>query len=66
MIARAEGPRFLGRACRPDFLDECIGQTGAAARLHVETVRLRARRPRVLEWAHDKDKDWRESPKLYR
>ena len=29
-------------------------------------VWARARRPRVAEWAHDKDKDWRQKPILYR
>ncbi|MEP0841877.1 MAG: DUF2961 domain-containing protein [Phycisphaerae bacterium] len=32
----------------------------------IESVRLRERRPRVKEWAHDKDKDWRRNPTLYR
>ena len=34
--------------------------------LGIESVRLRERRPRVLEWGHDKDKDWRTNPILYR
>ena len=34
--------------------------------LGVEPVRLRERRPRVKEWAQDKDKDWRKAPLLYR
>jgi hypothetical protein len=31
----------------------------------IESLRLRGRRPRVTEMAHDKDKDWRKDPKLY-
>ncbi len=46
---------------------ECVGKnprsTGHA--LGVESVRLRERRPRVKEWARDRDKDWRENPLLY-
>ena len=30
-----------------------------------ESVRLLERRPRVAEYAHDKDKDWKKDPKLY-
>jgi D-arabinan exo alpha-(1,3)/(1,5)-arabinofuranosidase (non-reducing end) len=33
--------------------------------LGVESVRLRERRPRVKEWAQDKDKNWRDEPILY-
>jgi hypothetical protein len=47
---------------------ECVGKnsrsTGYA--LGVESVRLRERRPRVREWARDRDKDWRKDPILYR
>lgn len=32
----------------------------------VESVRLLERRPRVAEWGHDRDKDWRKNPTLYR
>ena len=32
----------------------------------VESVRLRERRPRVTEYGHDKNKDWRQNPTLYR
>jgi hypothetical protein len=32
----------------------------------VLAVRLRERRPRVTTMAHDRDKDWRVEPKLYR
>ena len=34
--------------------------------LGMESVRLRERRPRVAEWAHDRDKDWKKKPELYR
>ncbi len=34
--------------------------------LGIESVRLRERRPRVTQWAHGKDKDWRTKPILYR
>jgi hypothetical protein len=47
---------------------ECTGKhplsTGFG--LGIESVRLRERRPRVAEWAHNRDKDWRENPQLYR
>ena len=46
---------------------ECVGKnprsTGYA--LGVESVRLLERRPRVAEYGHDKDKDWRKNPTLY-
>jgi hypothetical protein len=47
---------------------ECVGRNPASTGhwLGIESVRLRERRPRVTEWAHDKDKDWREKPILYR
>ena len=32
--------------------------------LGLESVRLRERRPRVEQYGHDKDKDWRLTPKL--
>jgi hypothetical protein len=32
----------------------------------VESVRLLERRPRVAKFGHDKDKDWRKAPTLYR
>jgi hypothetical protein len=31
----------------------------------LESVRLLERRPRVDEYGHDKDKDWRKKPVLY-
>ncbi|MCX7424700.1 MAG: DUF2961 domain-containing protein [Planctomycetia bacterium] len=46
---------------------ECVGKhrDSAGYLLGVESIRLRERRPRVREWARDKDKDWRETPTLY-
>jgi hypothetical protein len=47
---------------------ECVGKAAASQGycLGLESVRLRERRPRVAEMAHDRDKDWRRDPKLYR
>jgi hypothetical protein len=47
---------------------ECVGKNTRSTGyfLGVEAVRLRERRPRVLEWGHDKEKDWTEQPVLYR
>jgi len=46
---------------------ECVGKnprsTGYA--LGIESVRLIERHPRVAEYGHDKDKDWRKNPTLY-
>lgn len=46
---------------------ECVGKSPESAGyyLGIESVRLRQRRPRVLEYARDKDKDWRKEPILY-
>jgi hypothetical protein len=46
---------------------ECVGKNPMSMGhyLGIESVRLRERRPRVKDWAHDKDKDWREKPVLY-
>ena len=47
---------------------ECVGknaQSGGFA-LGLESVRLRERRPRVAAYGHDKAKDWRKNPILYR
>ncbi len=46
---------------------ECVGKNASSSGyyLGIESVRLRERRPRVLNWAHDKDKDWRTNPILY-
>ena len=47
---------------------ECIGKnpSSSAYYLGVESVRLRERRPRVHQWAWDKEEDWRKKPVLYR
>jgi len=46
---------------------ECVGKNASSGGyyLGIESVRLRERRPRVQNWAHDKDKDWRTDPVLY-
>jgi hypothetical protein len=47
---------------------ECAGKDprSAGAGCAVESVRLLERRPRVAAMGHDRDKDWRADPKLYR
>ena len=47
---------------------ECAGKNALSEGyyLGIESVRLRERRPRVSAMAHDKDKDWRRHPVLYR
>ena len=47
---------------------ECVGKNPASTDhwLGFASLRLRERRPRVAEWAHDRDKDWREQPVLFR
>lgn len=49
------------------FRLECVGKNPASQGFYagLESVRLRERRPRVADYAHDKDKDWRKEPKLY-
>ncbi len=46
---------------------ECVGKNPKSTGhlLGMESVRLRERRPRVMEWAQDKAKDWRQEPILY-
>ena len=46
---------------------ECVGKNPSSSGyyLGIESVRLRERRPRVQEYGHDKDKDWRTNPVLY-
>lgn len=46
---------------------ECVGRNPASTGcyLGIESVRLRERRPRVSEYRHDIDKDWRKEPMLY-
>jgi hypothetical protein len=47
---------------------ECVGknQRSEGYFLGIESVRLRERRPRVQKYGHDKAKDWRKNPVLYR
>jgi len=47
---------------------ECVGKNlrSSGYACAVESVRLLERRPRVARFGHDKDKDWRENPTLYR
>jgi len=46
---------------------ECVGKNvrSTGYYLGIESVRLRERRPRVQEYGHDADKDWRKKPILY-
>ncbi len=46
---------------------DCVGANpmSRGAYLGIESVRLRERRPRVAEYGHDKNKDWRQKPILY-
>ncbi len=46
---------------------ECVGKNhlSSSSALMIESVRLRERRPRVREMAHDRDKDWRQEPIYY-
>jgi hypothetical protein len=47
---------------------ECVGKNAQSKGYYagIESVRLRARRPRVTEYGHDKNKSWRQQPILYR
>ncbi|MBI2925990.1 MAG: DUF2961 domain-containing protein [Verrucomicrobia bacterium] len=47
---------------------ECVGKNPQSQGYYagLESVRLRERRPRVAEYGHDKAKDWRSEPVLYR
>lgn len=47
---------------------ECVGRNPRSQGCYcgIESVRLRERRPRVAEWARDKDRDWHKDPVLYR
>ena len=47
---------------------QCVGKDLASAGYYcgLESVRLRERRPRVAEMAHERDKDWRRNPQVYR
>jgi len=46
---------------------KCVGKNPRSAgyNLGLESVRLRERRPRVMEYGHYKDEDWRKKPRLF-
>ncbi|MCJ7682501.1 MAG: DUF2961 domain-containing protein, partial [Candidatus Aminicenantes bacterium] len=46
---------------------ECVGKAGQSFgyACKIDTARLLERRPRVAEFGHDRDKDWRKNPVLY-
>jgi len=46
---------------------QCVGKNVQSAGYYcgLESVRLRERRPRVAEMAHEKDRDWKTKPQLY-
>jgi hypothetical protein len=46
---------------------ECVGKNPLSSGyyLGIESIRLRERRPRVKDYAHDRDKNWRQTPVLY-
>jgi hypothetical protein len=46
---------------------ECVGKNHLSSGYYagIESVRLRERRPRVLQYGFEKDLDWRKEPKLY-
>lgn len=46
---------------------QCVGKNPLSSGnyLGMESVRLRERRPRVTEYAHDKAKDWKQKQELY-
>jgi hypothetical protein len=47
---------------------ECVGKSPLSTGYYcgLESLRLRERRPRVASYAHEKGKDWRKAPNLYR
>jgi hypothetical protein len=47
---------------------ECVGKSAQSSGYFcgIESIRLRERRPRVAEYGHDRNKDWRQAPILYR
>jgi hypothetical protein len=49
------------------FTMKCVGKNSksSGARLGVESVRLRERRPRVADLGRDKDNDWRKKPTVF-
>ena len=46
---------------------ECVGKSikSSGSTCRIESIQLLERRPRVAEYGHDKDKDWRKNPILY-
>ena len=46
---------------------ECVGKNAQSQGYYagIESVRLRERRPRVSQYGHEKDRDWRKEPALY-
>jgi hypothetical protein len=46
---------------------ECVGKNPASSGFYagIESVRLRERRPRVEQYGHDRNKDWKTTPILY-
>jgi len=47
---------------------DCVGKNSQSEGYYcgIESVRLRQRRPRVTEMAHEKNNDWKTKPQLYR
>ncbi len=47
---------------------QCVGKNAQSEGFYcgIESLRLRERRPRVAEMAHEKNDDWRKNPRLYR
>ncbi len=47
---------------------ECVGKNPASQGFYagIESVQLRERRPRVVQFGFDKDKDWKTNPVVYR
>jgi len=45
----------------------CVGKSSRSSgyACGLESVRLLERRPRVAEYGHDRDKDWKKDPTLY-
>ncbi len=46
---------------------ECVGKSvkSSSSACRIESIQLLERRPRVAEYGHDKDKDWRKNPIFY-
>lgn len=46
---------------------DCVGRNPASSGVYmgIESVRLRERRPRVAQYGHDKNRDWKTDPILY-